>query len=212
MPSNQFLAKYSNILTSIPILGQPAALIAKGALILFGAEEASSHLHFDPINMVNPIKWVSEPVRHIIGACKDYDEGIWIGKRSLGKHGIAFTNGPGIDVYHYAIMIDGTVFHIQGTKEEKHVFYVEISDHRLLKNSFVWYPTSSKKCKNQRGSNELKKYAKELERSNKYSVVPVDDETENCQTFVIEMLRFASKLSPGEAKFHVILAVGTILG
>jgi len=72
--------KTNNLLGVIPLAGPLSRLYLKTYMVWFREDMASMHsLHVDLANLINPIKWVSEPVRHVCGALRDYNEGIWIG-------------------------------------------------------------------------------------------------------------------------------------
>ncbi len=127
----------------------------------------------------------------------------------MGNSGFAMTLNPIVDVYHYAIMIDGIVYQVQGTKENKKEFWIDISTSPGVKYSFLWYVTAKSKCKNHKSKYELEEYAKEIERCRHYSVIPSDgSKTENCQSFVLKMLAYAAEITEDEAKWQIIRAAG----
>jgi hypothetical protein len=168
--------------------------------------KGTGSLHFDLTNLINPIKWVSEPFRHIVGAIKDYDKNIWIGKRSLGEWGFGFSLIPGFEAYHYAIMIDGDVYQLDVNKKDFWLEAVISSDRRVI-NSFQWYPISGR---NQRNKNQLKEFAMNYGKKFVYRVVPTDKIEANCQTFVKDMFKYAANMGNGKALFITILDLGTV--
>jgi hypothetical protein len=171
-----------------------------------GKKEDAGSLHFDLTNLINPIKWVSEPFRHIMGAIKDYDKNIWIGRRSLGAWGFGFSLIPGVEAYHYAIMIDGLVYQLDVNKK-RFWLKTDISSDKLVINSFQWYPITGR---NHRSQNQLKEFAMNYEKKFVYRVVPTDEIEANCQTFVKDMLKYAANMGNGKALFTAILNLGTV--
>jgi hypothetical protein len=171
-----------------------------------GTNVHASSLHFDLTNLINPIKWISEPFRHIVGAFKDYNKNIWIGKRSLGEWGIGFSLIPGYEAYHYAIMIDGVVYQIDVSKKD---FWLQanISSDKWVIGSFQWYPITGR---NHRSKNQLKEFAINYEKQFVYRVVPTDEIEANCQTFVKDMLKYAANMGNGKALLTSKLDLGTI--
>jgi len=106
-------------------------------------------------------------------------------------------------------MIDGIVYHVQGTKSE---FKIEISKDEDLKSMFVWYVTAESECKNHKSVKELEEYAKKIERCRSYAVLPSNEsKTENCQSFALKMLAYAADLTEVEAKWQIWRAVGNAL-
>ncbi len=185
-------------------MGQLTTLPTKGILHLMGKKEAASSIHFDLTNIINPIKWVSEPYRHIVGAFKDYNKNIWMGRRSLNEYGLGFSLIPGVEAYHYAIMIDGVVYQIDVTKKTS--LRVDISSEKSMINSFQWYPVSGK---NFRTKKELSDFAAHFEKSFIYKVIPTGDIDANCQTFVKDLFKYAAQIGNGKALFKTIFDLGT---
>lgn len=169
-----------------------------------GKKEAASALHFDLTNIINPIKWISEPYRHIVGAIKDYDKNIWMGRRSLNEVGLGFSLIPGVEAYHYAIMIDGTVYQIDVWKKSE--LKVNISRDKSMIDTFQWYPVSGK---NVRTKDELKKFTIDFEKRFIYKVVPTGEIEANCQTFVKDLFKYAAQIGNGRAIFTTMFDMGT---
>ena len=109
-------------------------------------------------------------------------------------------------------MIDGIIYHVQGTKENKKAFWIEISNSDELKYEFVWYVTAKKNCTNRKSEDELKEYAKEMQNSRTYALIPSEDAKEcNCQSFAVKMLAYAAEIDEKSAEWEILRAVGNAL-
>ena len=96
-------------------------------------EEVTHSLTVDLANL-NPIKVASGITRAALNLPHNYNDGIWIGKRSLKKCKIGLTIKPITDLWHYAIMIRGIVYHVKVSNYmQKKFVTVEVSDDIDLK-------------------------------------------------------------------------------
>lgn len=86
---------------------------------------------------INPLRNATNIIRHTVALTASYEEGIWIGKRLLGASPFSVSLSIGADVYHWAIMIDGTFFHVIGKKDNQ--LQIEITQKESTRISFVWY-------------------------------------------------------------------------
>ena len=68
--------------------------------------------YFD-VAVLNPLTWPRRMINNIDAALHEQNQGIWLGKTSLGGYGVGMTVAPGFDLFHWAILIDGTLFEIQ---------------------------------------------------------------------------------------------------
>ena len=68
---------------------------------------------FDAANL-NPIKCLGNITKAILDIPHNLDEGIWLGKRTLaqGKLPIGISFSPGFSLWHWAVMINGTVYQL----------------------------------------------------------------------------------------------------
>lgn len=201
--------KCTNILKSIPVIGPASEITTIGILTACGQD--TTNLVIDPANF-NPLKNASDMIRHIKGATKEYSKGIWLGKRPLDNQVLALTVCPGIvDLYHYAIMISGLVYHVKSInrtikkgKESKCKFYIEITNDSSVVNSFTWYPTD---CANLKNRSSLKSFSKNYEAYQYRTKTNV-----NCyQIFIFDMISYAAGLDRNEAVQYVICVLGTII-
>lgn len=74
-------------------------------------KEAAKKYAFDPADL-NPIRNFTNMTKHLHSLTLSYDEDIWIGKRSMSFLALSVV-GARSDVYHWALMINGTVYHIE---------------------------------------------------------------------------------------------------
>ena len=197
--------KTLNILGSIPLVGGVFKLASKGVLHIVGEKELAAGIHLDVADLFNPIRMFTEPVRQIVNSTKDYKKNIWIGKRSLGKFGVGLSFSTGTDLFHYAIMIDGFVYHVQGNKSN---FKIEVSDNQDLINSFQWYSPGINYSK--KTTEGLKKLCADLEKTLNYGLIPLAKNKANCQTFVLSIYEYAAGISESVAMLQLVGAVGNI--
>ena len=137
--------KFSNIVGSIPLVGPLTKVISAPIIASQGAREDSEYIRRFDVADLNPIKNIGDLTRHIIGATKDYDEGIWLGKRPLAGQHFGMSIVPGVDLYHYAIMINGWLYHVQ-SDDQGVTFRVDIECSESMIRTFTWYPTDFTKC------------------------------------------------------------------
>ena len=90
-------------------------------------------------------------------------------------------------------------------------YWIDISNSGKLKDGFVWYVTAKKNCTNRKSEAELKEYAKEMENSRTYALIPSEDAKEiNCQSFAVKMLAYAAGIEEDEAVWEIFRAVGNV--
>jgi hypothetical protein len=206
-PSDEKERKAYEIIRLIPAVGLGYKLVrgivykAKG-----DKEEVINSFTFDIANL-NPFRLVTRLSKAWEDYGHSYDEGIWIGKRSLGKCLFGVSVFPKYDAWHYAIMIQGIVYHIQGTKEE---IKIEISDDLNLKKSFQWFliGTHSPRQTNE----EIKEECQKFEHANRknYKLLPNEKNSKhNCQTFVKHILKFAYGYSDETVRLLMGACIGT---
>jgi len=54
---------------------------------------------------------------------RSYDEGIWIGKRTLGNNPIGLTYSPGFEFYHWCVMINGIIYQVKDKSSTNSCIY-----------------------------------------------------------------------------------------
>ena len=97
--------------------------------------------------------------RQTVAMTASCGKGIWVGKRSLGELPVGLSITASMDVYHWALMIDGTVYHVVGDEKENGLeISVEITDSKTTIDSFVWHLV---KRQNTESKDALGKFAKE---------------------------------------------------
>lgn len=166
--SDENYYKFINILKSIPFLNLPfSAGLALGALCNNDKEMFKRTGELDLVLIFNPIKCITNLKKHIMSFFRDYNEGIWIGKRAYGSQIFGVTLSPGFDLYQYAILIDGNLYCLRSTNNYK--VEIKITKDQQEIQLYTWYPCSKQ---NQRLNTTLREYAKSLE-SFSYSLLPL---------------------------------------
>jgi len=192
--------KVFDIYKRIPVVGVAYGAVRGFAYGLAGNEEELKHSwEMDPADL-NPLRMPRNIVNGFIAASRDLDEGIWIGKRSLGNQPFGMTFIPGADGHHWCIQIDGIIYEVSGKEKEYcKIKIVSQSDEQNLYDSycsrFSW--TNIPEVSREESNSTLKEYA-ELFKHRKYSV-RIQQNKENCQTFVRDMLAKAANITSTEA-------------
>ncbi|CAF0904225.1 unnamed protein product [Brachionus calyciflorus] len=162
------------------------------------------------VSLLNPIRLVAETVRVVTNSFYDKDVGIWIGKRGLGNFPFSLTTSVGYDILHMAVMIDGIVYnlHPYGSKSNGKRIRIEISTDANLKSQFEWrcYRKSSDRII--KSKSQLENYAKSFE-DDYYTLI--SDDGYNCQTFCMQMIKYATGESNNEINQQYCIAIGTII-
>jgi hypothetical protein len=135
---------------------------------------------------------------------------IRFGKRSLGSSS-SFSGSSsivagfvtGIDLYHYAIEINGIIYHVQDRFETS--FKIEITSSNYVRNSFRWF-SANNGC--HRSKSELESFSNDYMESKDYTLIPIGKGNINCQIFVRDMYCFAARISKLEAHSEMTLKVG----
>ena len=134
-----------------------------------------------------------------------YNEAIWIGRRSL-KLSFGFSTRVKYDIWHYAIMINGTVYHLQG---DKTIINVEQSNEVKLKKQFQW-KLFNEKLKLEIFEDNIKKKCKEFEEkfTQSYSLIPNEMKNKhNCQTFIKYLVKELTNDEKTEEKLNLYLGL-----
>ena len=184
-PSEERERKAFDLIKTIPVVG---LVYRAGRAMTFkmkkDQEEVIHSLTIDVANL-NPIRVASELTRAVFNTAHEYDKGVWIGKCSILKCKIGLTIKPNTDLWHYAIMIKGLIFHVPGVNE---FIRIEESDDLNLKKSFEWRFFTNKIIKTE---DEIKRTTRNFE-SFKYKIIPKWQDEANSQTFVTFMLSFVT--------------------
>jgi len=126
----------------------------------------------------------------INSAKNDQDVGIWIGKRPIGGdfNPISISVPGGVDANHWAAMINGVVYHVQGKVTK---INIDITTSEKIKNSFTWTHKGGEVRKTQ---SKFSNFCRDFEDkwAKKYSLFALhkDKDKINCQTFVTDLLMF----------------------
>lgn len=163
---------------------------------------------------LNPLKKVTAVARTIAAYSSDRRKHVWIGKRTLssGYVPVGLNIAPGLDLYHYAIMIRGIVYQISGRTASGYC-QVDIDDaDEVDMDSFDWYVITN-------DSNivaseySLRQYARSFE-NRKYNVnahVVSSSQTAHCQTFCHAMLMYACNMTNSGAANLLNITLGNLL-
>ena len=107
-------------------------------------EETMQSVTFD----VNLLSRPTKLIKAIVDFEDDIDAGIWLGKRALneGKALFGFTYVPGADLWHWALMINGTIYQLSEMDSHSNCIFKK-STSETTKNSFQWSKLSLKTSK-----------------------------------------------------------------
>ena len=196
---NQNDRNVANVVFSVPIVG-PALRVSTAIATL-----DSSQLNFD-IAGLNPLRAISDLKRQIEMADSNFYEGIRFGKRALGISPVGLTLGPGADLFHYAIVIDGTLYQVKA-KQRKSSFYINITEDEKEIKSFQWVQAG---YLNRKSKQDLKEFCENYSNSKSYAIIPENNHETNCQIFVGDLYSFASNLTLDESIKDIISCCGHI--
>merc|ERR1712224_83241 len=132
----------------------------------------------------------------------------WIGKRGLSGSPFGSSFSPGMDAYHWAIVIDGWIYEIQN---ENGKWKVKMDDwiNSSRGRDFDWYRINAGCVVKSR--DELRNYAYRLEGTKYGHALGTTRSKGNCQEFCALMLAFAMDVSMGKAQSMIVGHVGTAL-
>lgn len=188
-------------------------------------KEAAKKYAFDPADL-NPIRNFTNMTKHLHSLTLSYDQDIWIGKRSMSFFALSIA-GARSDVYHWALMINGTVYHIEivgGPKavlDDPTYFRVVISNDDDLKETFEWLSIRSnidnsirfKSYEVVRSKSELENFCRAYQNNYTYKIAVKRDDSykSNCQKFVVDVLAYALDTCKGNAEIIADNTVGNFL-
>jgi hypothetical protein len=182
--------KVFNVLNNIPLVSQLYGTARCASYAIAGdKKEARRSLYFDMTN-INLLVAAKNTAQQAKYAFHNQENGVWLGKR-YAYNGLKFT--PENEYFDWALMINGVIYHIKGTKIN---LYIEISSdpESDLRKSFVWKRIASR-VSIIRTEAELYDYAKDIQNTREYADSPSVDTNEiNAELFVTEMLSFACNI------------------
>ena len=209
---------FFNVFRHIPVIGLVYSL-GRGAIKKKQGkeDEANQSFHRDFANL-NPIRSVTNMVRDTVASFGNKEEGIWIGKKGLRNKPFGLTLSPGIDMYHWAIMIRGTVYQLRRNLQEHNKTNVGISTDERLKNSYHWFMYRKSNLSIKRTDEELQEFIKSFEK-NYFSSFAVfenpllskENEKVNCQYLANRFIVYATGLDFYTVQAELIVIMGTIL-
>jgi hypothetical protein len=176
----------------------------------------------DITGFMNPLKMLGDAVRGAVAIKSDFNKHIWIGKRTLngGNLPIGLTLAPGLDLFHYCVMIRGVVYQVAGVdKNGKAIVEIGTVD----TSSFTWYVITND-ANIFKSESSIKNYAQTFANKD-YNVVAgipgatygalfgtmVESYKVHCQTFCRSMIMFACDKSYSIVDAWLKVAVGTFL-
>jgi len=202
LPSNIF---FNNRPGAMP-LGFITELIAKPIKCLATGEQ----LNIDVMAVINPARAVHNTVQMVQSSVADKSSHVWVGRRALGGQGknvVGLSLSPGIDVYHWAIAIEGFIYEAQANKG----FWVISRDNEVeskFGKSFEWFRINEGGVLASRG--KLASYA-DAQEGTAYGHGLGLSGHKNCQEFCVGMLARALGVSLDRATVMVAVHVGTAL-
>jgi hypothetical protein len=199
--------RIANVVKSVPLVGPvfkvsyAGLALAQCATHLIDRNEmklkVKSSLQFDVANLM-PQRIYHNLKRSISYLDKDLAKGVWLGKRTLSISPFGLSTRPGIDVFHWAVLIDGHLFQVGKNNEDKKKIRIEVTPDELEINTFKWLEIADS-ISERLTMAKIHEYAVSYERLD-YALVPtfspltvtVDTEKkQNCQFFVGRMINFA---------------------
>jgi hypothetical protein len=99
----------------IPVVGFAYGAVRGAVYGLRGDEAEFKHSWEMDLADLNPLHMP----RNIVNAFRNIDsvdEGIWIGRRSLGDQPFALTYSPGADLFHWCMRINAIIYEVGGEK------------------------------------------------------------------------------------------------
>jgi hypothetical protein len=164
------------------------------------------------ISNLKPNRFVSEISRVTCNFNQNFDEGIWIGKRLIKssnpkirkfeKFELDTKNKNQSNLYHFAIMIRGIVYHeISGIRFEN----VEISSDPNLKKSFTWHFLTNTIAQ----TDEIIKTSIRSTACLRYKIVPVWQDQENSVNFANFVLAIATLWTKETCKLKLKKRLGS---
>ncbi len=211
MESEKVERKIYSVIKSIPFVGHAYSAIRMGVYAARGNEGESrfSASEFYSLDNLNPVRAVTNLIRHTTSVNADYQRGIWIGKRGLASGLLPkFSFSPGVDFAHWAILINGTCYQLGGSKFGAIFCDWTSSDNEIA--TFEWYLLSR--------DDSLKSTQELVERGNLlckdgYTLIPIffKFKSINFQVLVTDLYAFAANIDGDTAEKNILVAVGTSL-
>jgi len=204
--------KFFNLWKRVPGVGFVYGGARGFAYALAGdVDEAKYSWEMDPADL-NPLRMPRNIANALHDSAYDVDEGIWIGKRTLGDLPLGLTFSPGFDIHHWCIQIDGVIYELGGSKRQIDIKIMSknymAATYKSYCKRFSW--TMLQKKSSSVSKEELEAYAKSFENYQYRAVLPTGDKV-NCQTFVACMFAKAACLTDFKARATVLRITPNIL-
>jgi len=92
----------------------------------------------DAAGIINPIRGVHNTIQTYQSCVQDQDKDVWVGRHGLGNSVVGISGfGTGLDVYHWALMVNGHVYHREGRARTDGRWYDDQG------KKFEWYHMGS---------------------------------------------------------------------
>jgi len=145
-------------------------------------------------------------VQIIQQAAGDLSSHIWIGKRSIEGVPVGITIIPGHDGFHWAILVNGYLYHIngEGTPETTFMYHEDADTHDSDEaNKYDWFRLNCSFDEGIMGREQLCREVDAYWQDEAYSVL-----THNCQHVVRDILAIAVGCSSERAMWIISIHVG----
>mmetsp|Transcript_29372 Transcript_29372/g.84090 ORF Transcript_29372/g.84090 Transcript_29372/m.84090 type:complete len:190 (-) Transcript_29372:126-695(-) len=188
------------------MIGIVTELIAKPIKCAANGEK----VNIDAAAILNPARAVHNVVQMVQSDNSDKTSHAWIGRRCLGDGNcIGMTLSPGVDLYHWAVAIEGYIYEIEAPRKSRWVIRRDDRVDSGYGKSFEWFRINGGSIK--RSRDQLKQHADSREGQGYGHGLGLDPQHRNCQEFCIMMLAYAMDKSLDEACTMIVAHVGNVL-
>mmetsp|Transcript_28552 Transcript_28552/g.52177 ORF Transcript_28552/g.52177 Transcript_28552/m.52177 type:complete len:190 (+) Transcript_28552:53-622(+) len=186
-------------------LGLITELIAKPIKCAVNGEK----VNIDVAAVINPIRAVHNTVQMIQSDNDDKSNHVWIGRRCLGDQPFGLSFSPGVDVYHWAIGIEGYIYEIDVSHKQRWSIQHDNRVRSDYGKSFEWFRINEGSVRRSRKA--LCAYADSFSGQNYGHGLLIDAKKRNCQEFCSIMLANAMNVSLDRAALMIAVHVGTAI-
>jgi len=167
----------------------------------------------DVAAIVNPLRAIRNTAQMIESDSSDKSIGCWIGRRCLGGGNVGLSFSPGVDVYHWAIAIEGYIYEIDVNGKSTWRIKTDSQVYSSYGRSFEWFRITggARGGGVVRSRGELAARANSLEGTSYGHCLGCNPNKDNCQVFCQRMLAYAVGVSNDQAALLIVGAVGTVL-
>eukprot|EP01006_Ploeotia_vitrea_P024857 TRINITY_DN57656_c0_g1_i1.p1 TRINITY_DN57656_c0_g1~~TRINITY_DN57656_c0_g1_i1.p1 ORF type:complete len:191 (+),score=22.07 TRINITY_DN57656_c0_g1_i1:115-687(+) len=135
--------------------------------------------NYDFSAALNPAKAIGNVARDVEYCLSDTDKGIWLGKKDLGNSHVGLSLSAGVDVWHWALLIDGYLYELVSGSAGK--VSIHCTSNKKKRNEFLWHNMHQSRRKS---FTEIDEVCDKL-RDEKYHLLALFDSNKlNCQTFL----------------------------